>query len=181
MGHFTQAHGPCQAGTAFQGVQRPQQGRTWLGLLRVGTPFTQSGVQGGEQLLGLFLKNGEQVRIDHIEHVDVVIVVVLQRHRPHHGRIQLVLGLQGLGDLLREDGGSSGGGGGFHGLGQLFFQDGDVQQQAQLRLDGLLGLGQESGCKLVQQTPNFIGGRHQHGHLRPLSIGQRLQMQQHMF
>ncbi len=76
--HFPHAHGTCQTGTTFEGVQRTQQSAARLQTRRVCTPFTHGRTQCGQQLNGFFFKNGEQIRIDDIQCINVIAAGVVQ-------------------------------------------------------------------------------------------------------
>jgi len=60
-------HGASHARTAFERVQRPHGLSGWRGVLRMLFPLAQAGGQGGQQFVGLFLENWEQVGIDGVD------------------------------------------------------------------------------------------------------------------
>ena len=57
-------HGASHARTTFERVQRPHGLSGWRGIQRMLFPLAQAGGQGGQQFVGLFLENWEQVGID---------------------------------------------------------------------------------------------------------------------
>ena len=94
--HFAQTHGTCQTGATLQGMQGTQQHRARLRALGVAAPLAQRSTQSGQQVAGLFLKNREQVGIDHIQRIDVIVFIVVDGHGAGHGSIQFLLCLQSL-------------------------------------------------------------------------------------
>ncbi len=60
-------HGAGHARTAFERVQRPHGLRRGCGIQRMLFPLAQAGGQCGQQFVGLFLENREQVGIDGVD------------------------------------------------------------------------------------------------------------------
>ena len=75
VGHFAHAHGAGQAGAALERVQRAQCFVARLFQRRTAMPTAQRSTQLGQQVHGFFFKDGEQVRIDLIQHIDIVLIV----------------------------------------------------------------------------------------------------------
>ena len=102
VGHFAQAQSAGQPGTAFEGVEVAQHLAPGGGVVGAGAPLPQGLTQTRQQLLGLFVKNLEQVGVQGVNGVDVVVhrhpVAVQHRVRGFcgggRGRLRQVNGRQ---------------------------------------------------------------------------------------
>jgi len=79
--HLTQAQGPGQTRTAFEGVQIPQNLGACRAVVRMGHPLAQGGIEQRQQFVSLIRKNRKQIHVDGVHRIDVVINVLLGRHR----------------------------------------------------------------------------------------------------
>ncbi len=61
---LAQLQGPCQPGTALEGVQKAQQLAARCVVLRTGRPLAQRRMQLRQQQLGLVLENREQIGVE---------------------------------------------------------------------------------------------------------------------
>ena len=166
MGHFSHAHGPGQPGTAFEGVQHTQQSGAGFQARGVCRPFAHGAPQHRQQLQGLFLKNGEQVRVDHILGINLLRRFLAGRwqcgcrrrclrqgiHVRGSGRYQLSAVIR---DRVRHrvcdhQGGRT---------------DFGIQYALQGVVHVLRSTGQKTCGKLVQHGANFFSGTHQACHL----------------
>ena len=73
VGHFPEAHGACKARTALECVEGTQHFVACTEVVRAGCPLPQRTAQLGQQLSGFFFKDGEQIRVDDIDGVNVII------------------------------------------------------------------------------------------------------------
>ena len=156
MGHLAQPHRAGQAGAPLEGVQRAHAGGRRGGVAGLRVPFAQTAPQLGQQLVGLFLEDGEELVVHGIHGVDVadtvpqdVVLPPRESQRQGHGA-------------------------GFLGLGrQPFFEvDGQPLVGGQALEERRIDLPQEAGGKLVQEAADLFGrGAEQLGLAGPAMTG----------
>ena len=72
--HFTESHGTCQTGAAFEGMQYAQNFLARALVVRALGPLTQCGAEARHQLCTFFFKNREKVEVNRIDSIDVVVI-----------------------------------------------------------------------------------------------------------
>ena len=75
VGHFPKPHGTGEAGTALEGMQSPQHFLACAMVVGTRRPLPQGAAQLRHQLGTLFLNNRKQIRVDHVNRIDLVIHV----------------------------------------------------------------------------------------------------------
>ena len=143
---------------------------------RVRAPFTHGCANGGQQLHGLFLKDGEEVGVDGVNGFNLVII---QRHSMHGGLLlhgwNHRLWLRCSRQLLCNRGRS----GLLHvclHLCRCLAEQCAIEYVLQLRMQLLGGSRQHASSKLVQHGANFLCSTHKHLHL----LGHAMRLWCHM-
>ena len=72
--HFTDSHGTCQTGAAFEGMQYAQNFLACALVVRALGPLTQCSAEARHQLCTFFFKNREKVEVNRIDSIDVVVI-----------------------------------------------------------------------------------------------------------
>ena len=92
VSHLAHAHGTGQTGTALDGVQSTQDLVARLILRGAAMPAAQRSAQLGQQVDGFFFKDGEQIGVNLIQHINVVFIVA-RMHSQCNGFINAALQL----------------------------------------------------------------------------------------